>query len=67
MPIFQVILVRLYDPPHPLFDTLLIVRDRLLRAGGGPTEFSHMRYTAATCDPNDFTPEVSARSPFHEI
>lgn len=24
---------------------------------GGPTEFSHMRYTAATCDPNDFTPE----------
>ncbi|KAL8281055.1 hypothetical protein RQP46_006413 [Phenoliferia psychrophenolica] len=24
---------------------------------GGPTEFSHMRYTAACCDPNDFTPE----------
>ncbi|KPV74975.1 glycosyltransferase family 2 protein [Rhodotorula graminis WP1] len=22
---------------------------------GGPTEFSHLRYTAATCDPNDFT------------
>ncbi|GAA5981736.1 hypothetical protein JCM11641_004230 [Rhodosporidiobolus odoratus] len=24
---------------------------------GGPTEFSHLRYTAATCDPNDFTLE----------
>ncbi|KAK4699699.1 chitin synthase, partial [Phenoliferia sp. Uapishka_3] len=24
---------------------------------GGPTEFSHMRYTAACCDPNDFTTE----------
>ncbi|BGP48579.1 hypothetical protein JCM10450v2_004455 [Rhodotorula kratochvilovae] len=24
---------------------------------GGPTEFSHLRYTAATCDPNDFTAE----------
>ncbi|ORY64638.1 chitin synthase-domain-containing protein [Leucosporidium creatinivorum] len=24
---------------------------------GGPTEFSHMRYTAACCDPNDFTLE----------
>ncbi|GAA6028478.1 hypothetical protein JCM8097_007048 [Rhodosporidiobolus ruineniae] len=24
---------------------------------GGPTEFSHLRYTAATCDPNDFTHE----------
>ncbi|KAI5480781.1 chitin synthase, glycosyltransferase family 2 protein [Pseudohyphozyma bogoriensis] len=24
---------------------------------GGPTEFSHMRYTAACCDPNDFTKE----------
>lgn len=30
-----------------------------LDAVGGPTEFSHMRYTAACCDPNDFTPEVS--------
>ncbi|GJN90829.1 hypothetical protein Rhopal_003843-T1 [Rhodotorula paludigena] len=26
---------------------------------GGPTEFSHLRYTAATCDPNDFTPETA--------
>lgn len=25
---------------------------------GGPTEFSHLRYTAATCDPNDFTAAV---------
>ncbi|GAA5868205.1 hypothetical protein JCM3774_000599 [Rhodotorula dairenensis] len=24
---------------------------------GGPTEFSHLRYTAATVDPNDFTAE----------
>ncbi|SGY21407.1 BQ5605_C016g08233 [Microbotryum silenes-dioicae] len=24
-------------------------------AKGGPTEFSHMRYTAACCDPDDFT------------
>jgi len=32
------------------------------RTGGGPTEFSHMRYTAATCDPNDFTPEVGETS-----
>lgn len=27
-------------------------------ASGKPTsEFTHMRYTAATCDPDDFTPE----------
>lgn len=26
-------------------------------AEGGPTEFSHMRYTAACCDPDDFTAE----------
>ncbi|CEQ39616.1 SPOSA6832_01176 [Sporobolomyces salmonicolor] len=37
---------------------------------GGPTEFSHMRYTAATCDPNDFTPEIDPllhRMDAHEL
>ena len=29
---------------------------------GGPTEFTHMRYTAACCDPDDFTREVSDTS-----
>ncbi|KAJ8294291.1 Chitin synthase 1 [Rhodotorula toruloides] len=35
------------------------VRNANLSSGsrGGPTEFSHLRYTAATCDPNDFTAE----------
>jgi hypothetical protein len=28
-------------------------------AAGGPTEFTHMRYTAACCDPDDFTTDVS--------
>lgn len=33
------------------------------RTAGGPTEFSHVRYTAACCDPDDFTAEVSSLLP----
>ncbi|MBW0485136.1 hypothetical protein O181_024851 [Austropuccinia psidii MF-1] len=45
--------VREYPVPTP-------VKNANLTGGyaGEPTEFSHMRYTAVTCDPDDFTREA---------
>lgn len=45
-------------PVRPFFSQSLVssaLLTDLPTPDGGPTEFSHLRYTAATCDPNDFT------------
>nr|XP_019044727.1 chitin synthase [Kwoniella bestiolae CBS 10118]OCF23657.1 chitin synthase [Kwoniella bestiolae CBS 10118] len=42
-----------YAVPGPVSSS---VEDKWI-AGNKSNEFSHMRYTAATCDPDDFTPE----------
>ena len=41
-----------YPVPRPISSA---VESKWLN--GGSSEFTHMRYTAATCDPDDFTPE----------
>ncbi|KAI0796852.1 chitin synthase [Abortiporus biennis] len=42
-----------YAVPSPVYSA---IEDKY-KTGNKTTEFSHMRYTAATCDPDDFTPQ----------
>ncbi|EEB94788.1 hypothetical protein MPER_06343 [Moniliophthora perniciosa FA553] len=41
-----------YPVPTPILNA---VEAKYLNGAGGKTEFSHMRYTAATCDPDEFS------------
>ncbi|KAI3597856.1 chitin synthase [Moniliophthora roreri] len=41
-----------YPVPTPILNA---VEPKYLNGTGGKTEFSHMRYTAATCDPDEFS------------
>ncbi|KAK4056773.1 hypothetical protein OIO90_002325 [Microbotryomycetes sp. JL221] len=45
-----------YVTEHPV-PTAVKNANLSLGLPGGPTEFTHMRYTAACCDPDDFTAE----------
>ncbi|KAM0791469.1 hypothetical protein ACM66B_005922 [Microbotryomycetes sp. NB124-2] len=45
-----------YVTEHPV-PTAVKNANLSLGLQGGPTEFTHMRYTAACCDPDDFTAE----------